>query len=94
MIALVQRVTEATVTTGDHRAAIGTGLCVLLGVEQGDTEQEATWIATKLARLRIFRGELPASEEPHQHAGAGRGIRFAPMHGVEDLLARDLLGEL
>ena len=59
MIAVVQRVTEAEVdveATGYH-ASIGSGLCVLLGVEQGDTEEEARWMAGKLARLRIFRDD-------------------------------------
>lgn len=59
MIAVVQRVTSAGVAveaTG-YAARIGPGLCILLGVEQGDGEQEADWIADKLASLRIFRDE-------------------------------------
>ncbi len=57
MIAVVQRVTEATVTveaTG-YRASIGPGLCVLLAVERDDTSDDALWMTGKLARLRIFR---------------------------------------
>lgn len=62
MIALVQRVSRAEVRVreeadgapGTHRAAIGVGLCVLLGVETGDRAVEADWAADKLARLRIF----------------------------------------
>jgi len=59
MIAVVQRVTEAAVTveTEGYHAAIGLGLCVLLGVEQGDSEADARWMAGKIARLRIFRDE-------------------------------------
>lgn len=59
MIAVVQRVREASVTVEaeGYRAAIGPGLCVLLGVEQGDTDAEASWMAGKLARLRIFRDD-------------------------------------
>lgn len=39
MIGLLQRVTEARVTVdGDSIAAIGRGLCVLVGVERGDDE--------------------------------------------------------
>jgi D-tyrosyl-tRNA(Tyr) deacylase len=59
MIAVVQRVTRASVTVAeaDHHASIGPGLCVLLGVEVGDTQREAAWIAGKLARLRIFRDD-------------------------------------
>ena len=59
MIAVVQRVSEASVTVAeaDHHQQIGPGLCVLLGVEQGDTERQAEWMAGKLARLRIFRDD-------------------------------------
>jgi D-tyrosyl-tRNA(Tyr) deacylase len=56
LIAVVQRVSKASVTVAaeDYHAAIGPGLCVLLGVEDGDTEAEADWIAKKLVQLRIF----------------------------------------
>ena len=59
MISVVQRVTEASVTVEaeGYHAAIGLGLCVLLGVEVGDGEAEARWMAKKLANLRIFRDE-------------------------------------
>jgi len=56
MIAVVQRVSEASVTVAGHEhGRIGAGLCVLLGVERGDAVGQADWIAGKLARLRIFR---------------------------------------
>ena len=55
MRAVLQRVSSASVTTEDgHRAEIGPGLLVLLGVARGDTEAEADWLASKLANLRIF----------------------------------------
>ena len=56
MIAVVQRVSEASVEVLEqqHSASIAWGLCVLLGVEQGDDELDAEWMAGKLARLRIF----------------------------------------
>lgn len=59
MIAVVQRVTSASVRVEEpaHYASINAGLCVLLGVEEGDTEAEASWMAGKLARLRIFRDD-------------------------------------
>ena len=59
MIAVVQRVHEASVSVEaeGYDARIGRGLCVLLAVEGGDTEQPADWMANKLARLRIFADE-------------------------------------
>lgn len=55
MRALVQRVTAARVTVGERETGrIGSGLLVLLGVHQDDTEREAEWIAHKLLHLRIF----------------------------------------
>jgi len=59
MIAVVQRVRNAGVSVEEenYHAAIGPGLCVLLGVEDGDTAAEAAWMAGKLAKLRIFRDE-------------------------------------
>lgn len=59
MIAVVQRVSKAGVEVPElsQSSSIGPGLCVLLGVEQGDSEREAAWMAGKLARLRIFTDE-------------------------------------
>lgn len=55
MRAVVQRVSRASVTVdGEVVAAIGPGLLVLLGVAEGDTEDEAGWLAHKVANLRIF----------------------------------------
>jgi D-tyrosyl-tRNA(Tyr) deacylase len=57
MLALLQRVTSASVTVKaeDYRREIGLGLVILLGVEKGDSEKEAGWLAEKCAGLRIFR---------------------------------------
>ena len=55
MRALVQRVSEASVTVeGSEVSRIGPGLLVLLGVKRGDTEADADRIAAKLLALRIF----------------------------------------
>jgi D-tyrosyl-tRNA(Tyr) deacylase len=51
MRAVVQRVSRARVTPG---GAIGRGLCVLLGVVNGDGEEQAARLAGKIARLRVF----------------------------------------
>jgi D-tyrosyl-tRNA(Tyr) deacylase len=51
MRAVVQRVSRARVAPGGE---IGLGVCVLLGVARGDGEEQAAWLAGKIARLRIF----------------------------------------
>lgn len=58
MRAVVQRVTEASVTVeGKPVGAIGPGLLVLLGVSREDTEKDGAYLAEKLAGLRIFEDE-------------------------------------
>ncbi|MDD3109626.1 MAG: D-aminoacyl-tRNA deacylase [Eubacteriales bacterium] len=58
MRAVVQRVAKAAVAVeGETRGSIGPGLVVLLGVEAGDSEKDAAYIAGKIARLRIFEDE-------------------------------------
>lgn len=52
---VIQRVSRASVTVGDTvTGSIGRGLMVLVGVEQGDTPDDADWLAAKTAALRIF----------------------------------------
>lgn len=55
MRALLQRVSSAKVTV-DRRivAEIGLGLVILLGIGQGDSEEQARYLAEKSATLRIF----------------------------------------
>ena len=55
MIALLQRVTEASVTVQGRRVgAIGCGLLVLVGVEQGDAEAQADRLLERLLGYRVF----------------------------------------
>ena len=54
MRAVVQRVSRASSTPG---GAIGPGLCVLLGIAEGDEEATAVRLAEKIARLRIFEND-------------------------------------
>ncbi|PWC15268.1 D-aminoacyl-tRNA deacylase [Brenneria corticis] len=55
MIALIQRVSSASVTVEDSVVGkIGNGLLVLLGVEQGDDEQKATRLCQRVLGYRIF----------------------------------------
>lgn len=56
MRAVVQRVSHASVTVGDRvTGEIGPGLMILVCAMQGDTEAEADRLATKIAKLRIFK---------------------------------------
>ena len=58
MVALVQRVSEASVEVdGQIIGSIGCGLLILLGVHRDDTEAEADWVARKCANLRVFPDE-------------------------------------
>jgi D-aminoacyl-tRNA deacylase len=55
MRAVVQRVSRAKVTINEWVSGeIGLGLLVLLGVGHDDTETDATYLAEKVAGLRIF----------------------------------------
>lgn len=52
---VIQRVTGAKVSiAGDVHSSIGRGLMVLVGVETGDTADDAEWLAAKTVGLRIF----------------------------------------
>lgn len=56
MRALIQRVREARVTVGGAvLGEIGHGAAILVCAMQGDTEAQADRLATKIARLRIFK---------------------------------------
>ena len=58
MRACVQRVRTASVTVdGNLVGQIAHGLVVLLGVAQGDTEQDAKQLADKIVKLRIFEDD-------------------------------------
>ena len=58
MKAVFQRVTEASVTVeGEQIANIGNGVLLLVGVCEGDTQQEAQVLAKKVAELRVFCDE-------------------------------------
>ncbi len=55
MKAVIQRVTSASVAVGGETVgAIGCGIVVLLGVEKGDKESKADWLAEKIVNLRMF----------------------------------------
>lgn len=58
MRALIQRVSRASVTIeGEVRGKIGRGFLVLLGVTEGDTGDDARYLADKCVGLRVFTDE-------------------------------------
>ncbi|RIW15187.1 D-tyrosyl-tRNA(Tyr) deacylase [Algoriphagus lacus] len=58
MIAVIQRVSESSVKIeGKIKAQIGTGLMVLLGVEEADGAEDIEWLSKKIVNLRIFPDE-------------------------------------
>ena len=58
MRALIQRVVHGKVSVGDRTTAeIKNGLVILLGVGHGDCEEQAAFLAEKIANLRIFEDE-------------------------------------
>ncbi len=55
MIIVLQRVKQARVEVeGRTTGAIGPGICLLVGVEKGDTPEDAEFLARKTTELRIF----------------------------------------
>lgn len=55
MRALIQRVSQASVTVNDEVVGqIGIGFVILVGVTHTDTPAEAEWLAQKVAGLRLF----------------------------------------
>lgn len=58
MRAVIQRVEKASVVILENEVAkIEQGLLVLLGIEIEDTKEDALWLASKIAALRIFSDE-------------------------------------
>lgn len=58
MKAVIQRVSEASVTIGGNKVAdIQKGLLVLVGFEDTDNKEDSNWLTAKIANLRIFGDE-------------------------------------
>jgi len=55
MRVVIQRVKSSSVTiNGEIRSSIGRGLLVLVGIEDADTLEDASWLASRLVNLRLF----------------------------------------
>ncbi|MGF1725864.1 D-aminoacyl-tRNA deacylase [Photobacterium nomapromontoriensis] len=70
MIALIQRVSEASVTVdGQITGTIGKGLLVLLGVEKGDDDAKAKRLRDKVLGYRVFEDDAGKMNLNVQQAG-------------------------
>jgi len=55
---VIQRVSVASVTIDSViHASVGRGFLILVGIEDADNEEDAEWLASKVAGLRIFDDE-------------------------------------
>lgn len=55
MRVVIQRVKKASVTIDNSvTSAIGSGLLILVGIEENDTNEDALWLAQKIVAMRIF----------------------------------------
>lgn len=58
MKTVIQRVSQASVTIDSKIVAdIKSGLLVLVGIEDADTQEDTNWLCQKIANLRIFGDE-------------------------------------
>ena len=90
MIVVIQRVREASVDIeGKRTASIGSGLLVLVGIEETDQDEDIEWLSAKVVNLRIFNdsagimnlsvkdvnGEVLAVSQFTLHASTKKGNR-------------------
>ena len=90
MRALIQRVTDASVTIDQSvYSQISKGLLILVGIESADTQEDIEWMVKKITLMRIFedqdekmnnsildiQGELLVVSQFTLHAGTKKGNR-------------------
>ena len=70
MRVVIQRVSSASVTISNQtKAAIASGMFILLGIEEGDGAEDIEWLCGKLVRLRIFNDEHGVMNRSVQESG-------------------------
>ncbi|MEL7163598.1 MAG: D-aminoacyl-tRNA deacylase, partial [Bacteroidota bacterium] len=66
------RVSSASVTIdGAISGQIGSGLLILLGIEETDTQEDIDWLCGKITRMRIFNDEEGKMNRSIQDVGGG-----------------------
>jgi len=72
MRVVIQRVSHASVQIdGSVYSSIGTGLLVLVGIEEADTLEDISWLAGKIVQLRIFNDDKGVMNVDVRSAGGG-----------------------
>lgn len=102
MKTVIQRVQYASVTIeGTIRSQIGSGLLVLIGIEDRDTSKDIEWLTKKIANLRIFNdengvmnrsvveenGEIMVVSQFTLHASTKKGNRPSYIHASKPDIA-------
>jgi D-tyrosyl-tRNA(Tyr) deacylase len=102
MIAVIQRVSESSVTiNGQVKSSIGKGLMVLLGIEEADNDEDIDWLSRKIVNLRIFndtegvmnesvldhKGEILLISQFTLHASTKKGNRPSYIKAAKPELA-------
>ena len=55
MIAVIQRVSQASVTIdGKIKSSVGIGFLVLVGITHADGQEDVEWLGKKIANMRVF----------------------------------------
>lgn len=105
MRVVIQRVSRASVTVdGTVTGAIQTGLLVLAGFTENDTEEDFKWMASKICQLRIFpdengvmnisltdaAGDLLLVSQFTLHASTKKGNRPSYIRAAKPDLAKSL----
>ncbi|MFT4154301.1 D-aminoacyl-tRNA deacylase [Parafilimonas sp.] len=72
MRAVIQRVSEASVTVHGHiTGIIANGLLVFIGIEDADTDADIEWLSGKIVNLRIFNDSEGVMNLSVKDAGGG-----------------------
>lgn len=102
MKAVIQRVTKASVTIeGQQVSYINSGLLVLLGIVNDDTEEDIKWLSNKISNLRVFsdddnvmnrsllqiQGDAIVVSQFTLHASTKKGNRPSYIHAAKPDLA-------
>ena len=81
MRALIQRVARASVTIdGVVHGKIGQGFLVLLGITDGDTVEDAVYLADKTVKLRVFTDENDKMNRSLADVGGGILVEIGRAH--------------